>query len=200
MTLTTQPNTTTAQPAARCLIADAVEPLRLAAIEDALAAAEKYITSVTEHLDAHGGDFTTAYPYPSPHSSRREYSARMKIRTKAGSLVKTWVRDPAEYNVYGLEERLRQHHVVVDPNRVLTFFANTAVSVSVSFDAYIKKLRSKIGDVTKASCLSSADVWGQSYLTVSTPAGEEIWKTQRVLNVSSLGQLFNQWPTRRLAR
>jgi tetrahydromethanopterin S-methyltransferase subunit B len=53
------------------------------------------------------------------------------------------MREPAEYDVFSLEERLRQLHVVVDDERVATFFKRTAERVSASFD--VRKLRARIG-------------------------------------------------------
>lgn len=42
-------------------------------------------------------------------------------------------------------------------------------------------------------------VWFQSELDVVTVAGErQTWRTKMIFNVSCLGKVFNQWPTRQV--
>ncbi len=61
---------------------------------------------------------------------------------------------------------------------------------------FICKLVAKVGEVTEAS-IAGNHIWGESYLTVTTIAGaKQTWKTQQIVNVSVLGNYFNQWPTR----
>lgn len=67
------------------------------------------------------------------------------------------------------------------------------------FRAYADKLEYKVGAVTKATLTIVAGVWGESFLYVTTAAGnEEVWKTQTIVNRSKLDKLFYQWPTRKL--
>ena len=113
------------------------------AIKEALEEAATFVARVTEQLAEHGGDFSKAYPYPSPHLSREDYFAGMDAREMAAALVTPRMREPAEYDIYRLEERLRQLHVVVDAERVATFFKRTSESVSASFD--VGQLRARIG-------------------------------------------------------
>lgn len=59
------------------------------------------------------------------------------------------------------------------------------------------KLIGKIGPVTSAT-IKGNHVWGHSVLTITNPdAVVEHWKTRQIVNVSKLGKLFNQWPTRK---
>jgi uncharacterized protein YfeS len=69
------------------------------------------------------------------------------------------------------------------------------------FDSYATKLAKKI-DLHIISARLEGQLWSYSYLTVTVDVnGEEenqVWKTQMILNVSCLGKLFNQWPTRKV--
>lgn len=66
------------------------------------------------------------------------------------------------------------------------------------YDAFVWKMLGKIGDATEAK-LEGNHVWGYSFLTVFKPDNSlQVWKTQQILNVSKLGTLFNQWPSRKI--
>ena len=42
-------------------------------------------------------------------------------------------------------------------------------------------------------------MWGYSVLTVTKEDGSvERWKTQQIMNISVLGLLFAQWPSRKM--
>jgi hypothetical protein len=64
----------------------------------------------------------------------------------------------------------------------------------LSFDSYVAKLTSKVGECDAAEV--TGWLWNHSYLAVSKGGKAEVWKTQQIINVSVLGKLFNQWPTR----
>jgi hypothetical protein len=73
------------------------------------------------------------------------------------------------------------------------------VSAERDFDSYVVKLAGKIGKpVTSAQVVG--DLWNGSTLTVQCKDGEsQTWRTKCILNTSPLGNLFNQWPTIRVA-
>lgn len=67
-----------------------------------------------------------------------------------------------------------------------------------ALEGYCMKLAMKI-DATGIAALKltyegGLDPWGWSYLKVNDD--EQTWKTQMIVNVSCLGKVFNQWPTR----
>jgi hypothetical protein len=67
------------------------------------------------------------------------------------------------------------------------------------FTSYASKLAGKIAKpITEATV--EGQLWSHSFLRVSFKEDgvkcEQVWKTQMILNVSCLGKLFNQWPTR----
>jgi hypothetical protein len=78
------------------------------------------------------------------------------------------------------------------------FITRAKEDAAAQYDSYVQKLIGKIGEVTAAS-LDGDHVWGFSYLTVTLPNGKkEVWKTQMIVNISKLGKLFNQFPTRKM--
>ncbi|MNE44768.1 hypothetical protein D3C80_1390130 [compost metagenome] len=86
----------------------------------------------------------------------------------------------------------------MSPNGCALFVKQAQENASAQYDAFIAKLEAKIGEVT-AAILSGEHVWGHSILTVTKADGTtEKWKTQMIVNVSVLGNLFNQWPTRKV--
>jgi hypothetical protein len=78
------------------------------------------------------------------------------------------------------------------------FVQEARENAAFQYEAYVAKLNKKIGPAKSAS-LTGNHVWGYSFLTVVTESGEtQIWKTQMIVNVSKLGKLFNQFPTRKV--
>lgn len=78
------------------------------------------------------------------------------------------------------------------------FIDAAANNAAAQYDAFVAKLENKIGEV-KSATLEGNHVWGYSFLTVETIEGEkQTWKTQMIVNCSKLGNLFNQFPTRKV--
>lgn len=71
-----------------------------------------------------------------------------------------------------------------------------------SLDGYCAKLSRKIldtsdnGSTLKAEYVGGSNPWGYSHLRVDTSNGQQLWRTKMIINVSCLGTVFNQWPTR----
>lgn len=65
------------------------------------------------------------------------------------------------------------------------------------FDSYVAKLSGKIGEPIRSAKLVG-HLWQSSVLEVVLAESGKVqkWSTQMILNVSCLGKLFNQWPTR----
>lgn len=78
------------------------------------------------------------------------------------------------------------------------FVLDARANAAAQYDAFVAKLNAKIGPVTSAK-LTGNHVWDFSNLEVVTEAGEtQVWRTQTIINVSKLGKVFNQFPTRQI--
>ncbi len=170
-------------------IAAAVLPLRDEAMTRAEQYAREIVASVREQLKAAGNDLNVAAPYPHSRMSRNEYMAKMHKYQLFSTLTK-W------------REGSHRHHepcfVDVDSNYVARFVKEAREDAAAQYDLFIMKLIAKIGDVETAS-LNGNHVWSYSFLTVSKARSViEIWKTQQIMNVSKLGKVFAQWPTRKV--
>ena len=170
-------------------IAAAVEPRRAASVERALFFARKYVAGVAERLAANGMDIDAAFPRPNGRMDRKAYVSAKTARNNASSLV-----------AYGKPSyRMGEPKIVsMDEARIACFLDIVAADAAAQFDAYVGKLESKVGEADEAS-IDAAPLWNGSILTVRVAGEVQRWKTQMILNVSCLGTLFNQWPTRRIA-
>jgi len=80
------------------------------------------------------------------------------------------------------------------------FLDDAAAMASAQYDEFICKLIRKVGPCTAAT-LQGSHVWGYSTLTCSLVDGTtQAWRTQQIVNVSKLGKVFNQWPSRQVKR
>lgn len=88
--------------------------------------------------------------------------------------------------------------VDVTDERVARYVKTAREDAAAQYEAFVAKLTVKIGAVETAT-LAGRGVWSHSILTVTKSDGaRENWKTQMILNVSGLGKVFNQWPTRKV--
>jgi hypothetical protein len=168
------------------IIRTAVEPLRADAIARAEVTVVRWVQRTTEEIAAAGGDLEQVAPRPHGRMSREEYRAASARRAAVLSIAR----------------RVSPHRpsspVAVDPTLVDRLIEQTRDEASASFDGYVAKLAKKVGSIRSASICGST-LWHGSTLTVETDAGDtQRWRTAEIVNVSSLGKLFNQWPTRRL--
>lgn len=88
---------------------------------------------------------------------------------------------------------------MVMPEELVEKFIQAAkADAAAQYEAFVAKLQQKIGEVKNAT-LKGNHVWSYSILTVEKPDGTvEHWKTQMIINVSKLGKMFNQFPTRKV--
>lgn len=171
-------------------IALAVEPLRSVALARAEKDANELIARYVAKLEAAGMDIDVAYPRPNGRMSREEYRAtlaRYNIALSLTTYVKPTLR-PGEPN-------LRKH----SPEGVARFVTAAKETADAQYTAFVAKLEAKVGACDAAE-LSGEHVWGYSTLTVAKGEEVEHWRTQQIVNVSKLGLLFNQWPSRKLKR
>lgn len=174
-------------------IETAVLPLK----NDAILAAEQYaenlICNIRRELSAADFDAEKVAPFPHSTWSRSRYVTAI---AKLDLVMRLTQRD---------EERTpscrRPHQplfVILSNEGIERFIADAKRDAAVQYDAFVAKLVAKVGPVEAAS-LNGNHVWGLSLLTVTKADGsQETWKTQSILNVSKLGKVFNQWPTRKV--
>lgn len=167
-----------------------VWPLKAAAVARAAVEAQKVVDRVREELEAAGWDRNAVAPYP----SRMAYgSFNYEIARSKYQLFSSLTREPkytGSMNGPKIVEMCDEY--------VAKFIAGAERDAAEQYDAFTCKLVAKVGDVTEAT-LEGDHIWGFSLLTVTTVAGEkQVWKTQQIVNVSKLGKLFNQWPTRKM--
>ena len=169
------------------IIRAAVEPLRADAIARAEQRVRDWVARVEAQLAAVNNDMRAYAPFPS--SAGSDYKRKLAFRKAVESVV-TYAAAYAR----GGEPQI----VSVNAEKVERFVRDARDEASASFDAYAEKLAGKVGTIRSAS-ICGATLWHGSTLTVETEAGEvQRWRTTQIVNVSVLGKLFNQWPTRRL--
>jgi hypothetical protein len=134
-----------------------------------------------------------AYPYRAPNGKRYD--------TSIGTLP------PFFYDFFRFDHDKGPH--IVEPKRpeARQAFIERESTQQARDDVwcFAAKLAGKIdgelaelGGGTIRSITLHGDMWTGSTLTVDTTRGTQRWETQVIVNVSCLGKLFNQWPTRRV--
>lgn len=178
-------------------IAAAVEHHRRAAVERAEEAALRHVGALRALLEEHAGNLNAVAPRPnSLRMGRREYRMAGDRRASFALLV-------SETESSRQKNRYEPHPVrayEMDAARIAKFVERVRRDASAGFDAYVAKLTAKVGPGALRARVDSAHLWEGSILDVDKTDGtRERWRTKMILNVSVLGKLFNQWPTRRIA-
>lgn len=176
-------------------IAQAVEPLRQAAIDKSAVFASKLIDQMMARLEAHGWNIKAAYPRPTGTMDKFSYrlaQVQLQIAERLTTLDKT-------KHPFGTMRMGEPHYVVPNQLGAEKFIEEARADASAQYDLFIAKLEQKVGEHSAAR-LDGDHVWGFSILSVTTPNGVQRWKTQQIVNTSSLGKVFNQWPTRLLIK
>lgn len=166
----------------------AVAPMKTEAMDRAAKDARERVAFVLKQIEEAGWDVNAIAPYPSSfNSSRNDY---LEGKRKY-SLYRSFVRH-VEVSRRSSDPEI----VVVAPDRIEAFVKACVEGAAASYDMFVAKLVREIGDCETAT-LTGSHVWGHSILTVTKADGsKENWKTQQIVNVSKLGLLFNQWPSR----
>lgn len=171
------------------LIVKVVMPLKADAMKRAAEFAQVRIDEVAKELKAANYDVQACAPYPSGSLGRDSYHEALRKYHLFSALTK-WRK--------GTYSPREPHYADMDSAKKAKFIKNAKEAAAAQYDMFVGKMISKIGDVTKTE-LEGNHVWGYSFLTVRKPDGsEEIWKTQMILNISKLGLVFNQWPSRKV--
>lgn len=171
-------------------IKEAVLPLKQAAEDRARSAITALIDTTLANLAAAGNDLNVFAPYPKSNICRKEYMIRLQRRKFVESITSAVKSSYRKNEPYIRVPSTEGCELVIN---------NTIEAATAAYDDYVAKLESKIGEVTDAVLSIVSGVWHDSKLTVVKPNGvQEIWYTKCILNTSSLGKVFNQWPTRRI--
>lgn len=161
------------------LVAAAVAPLQEAAMEQAQNNSEDYVASMLKKYA--GQDINVVAPRPHANMSRLDYNQARTLRNSLEQIMTD------SYNA--------PRYLVADLKKIEKFVKDEVEAASASFILYVAKLETKVGEgVTAASV--DGHLWTGSVLTVAKGEKIERWHTQQIINRSSLGNAFNQWPTR----
>ena len=172
-------------------VAVAVRPLRDSATDAAAEYARGVVEKVKADLAAANWDINVAAPYPKSTLGRNEY-VRLKNRYHLFQRLTKSASDRG-YRMHGEPDTRKMDKVEIE-----AFVTECQNEAGFNYDAFVIKLVKKIGEVAKAE-LTGNGVWQYSILTVTKADGTvENWKTQQIINTSSLGLMFNQWPTRKI--
>lgn len=168
----------------------AIEPLRQISVDNAERGAKLMIADMHERFSKNDYDLWKACSFQGI-DGKTYYSANSLFINLTASLV------PSVNGIVNRENRYKRKPCAEAEAR---FIKAAKEEANVSFDKYVAKMISKIGDVDSAelSNVYANNVWGYSILTVVKDGVKTNWKTQQIINCSKLGNLFNQWPTRKM--
>jgi len=165
----------------------AVLPLKEKAVDRAADFARKQVEAVKEALKEAGNDLSICAPYPkNPYGTH--YQSQLVRYRLYHEVCKT------RHGYWQAGPKLAD----VDHQKVEKYVENAKKDAALQYDAFVRKMVEKIGRVKTAS-LTGDHVWDYSILTIEREDGcREIWKTQMILNISKLGKVFNQYPSRKV--
>jgi hypothetical protein len=176
-----------------------IHPLKADAVKAAGERAAKIIERVRSELEAGGWDINAVAPYPKSYSD-----AQARARASLFHTLSTEDRDASRAFFDAMPDDLEERRAYVKTKKAIVtmyqpgvdrFIAQAEDMAASEYDAFICKLVAKVGDCDSAE-LEGSHVWGHSILTVRKGDVVERWKTQQIINYSSLGNAYPQWPTR----
>lgn len=170
-------------------IETAILPIKTDAVESARRIALEVIARRIEKLEAAGWNLDVVAPRPdSFNMSRKNYLAAKAVQNAYRSIT-THAQSSRRFN----EPEIRAR----SPEAEERFVNMMMEGAAIQYDKFVFKLVKKIGDCDSAE-IEGNHVWGHSILTVRKGENVERWKTQQIVNYSSLGNPFNQWPSRKI--
>jgi hypothetical protein len=164
-------------------IAAAVEPLRAAAVARAMERAREIAEIVLARFATHPENF--AVPKLT-FNNKREHAIASSNRATL-------------YAITAPDDSSGQRTRVRSETGIERFVVEAGENAGAQYTAFILKLELKVGKCDTAT-LEGDHVWGHSTLTVTKGEQRETWITHQIINVSKLGKVFNQWPSRKVKR
>lgn len=206
MVLLSNPNNTMKTTTLDPHIKAAIEPMRQQ-IEDAIfERMEAHNGRILETLAKNDWDANACYPYPKSYN-RSEFGIQKANYDHARAIT---TEDEARF-LAATGRSYRNHN---DPNfrkskPAAELTANNRKKAKeladASVDGWVAKMMSKVESTEPGATIKGAQYsgstspWDFSVLTVNLTNGKtQGWKTKMILNVSCLGKLFNQFPSRLL--
>lgn len=171
------------------LVAAAVAPMQESAVENARRCAQEYVDSMVAKYA--GKDLNVIAPYPRSTMGWQEYKRAESFRNALQQLMTAY---HGPYTSYYSDDRAPRY-LVVDAAKIARFIADEMEAAGASFILYVAKLETKVGEGVTAASVEGR-LWTGSVLTVQKGDVTERWHTQQIINYSSLGNAYNQWPTR----
>jgi hypothetical protein len=162
----------------------AVAPLKDEAVVIARSRAEAALIQLGEALA--GTDLRVSAPYPRANMGRAAHLMAKQRYQLARRLMNY---------TSGIRVDDPQPATGINPEVLASMVDQAGQDAAASFDAYVIKLEGKVGACDTAK-VDGRSLWHGSILTVTKGEAVERWKTQQIINVSVLGTVFNQWPTR----
>lgn len=149
---------------------------------------------VLRELEEDGWDAQKRYAFPTGTYSRRQY-----VEGRARYELMTRLTDGQKASRSFFDPNLRKPKTDI-AERIAEQAAKLAKD---ALEGYCLKLAGKItallddGATVKAVTYEGGlDPWGYSHVVVDASDRPQRWRTRMIINVSCLGKLFNQWPTR----
>lgn len=173
----------------------------------------RYVAAFTARLDrlkatlkAVNGDINKSHPYPSANQSRKSYvQAKNEYEwahrvTEEPPLGEAPYDEKREWGLYRNRSSRpgEPRYVQIKQSAYDTATKDAIKAADNSIDGYIWKLVGKIEKNINTAAYSGY-LWDGSILNVDCGDEQQTWKTKCILNVSCLGTVFNQWPTRRVS-
>jgi hypothetical protein len=173
------------------LVAAAVAPLQEAALAQAEKNAEEYVASILAKYA--GQNINVVAPRPTARMHTKDYNRAQSFRNALEQLM-TAVYGP--YTSYYAQDDAPRY-LIADSKKIEKFIKDELEAAGSSFILYVAKLEEKVGEGVTAASVEGR-LWTGSVLTVKKGDVTERWHTQQIINRSSLGNAFNQWPTRKM--
>ncbi len=148
-------------------------------------------------LAACGMDSEAAFPYPkSTRISRNDYIRGVSDfhfcdKYFATTDGRTWRNDsdPRPVALRTNSQELVEHEAAKYAKEATASFIHKIAGKMAAH-----AIKADLGEVT--GCQHTGDMWAGSTVSYQTAKGEVHWHTQTIINLSILGKLFNQFPTR----
>ncbi len=171
------------------LLAAALRPIEKQLIAEFHRQLLKQYDDFAATLKADNMDAQIHFAYPNGAGSRREYVAQVAQYQYCNKATDS--ANPSGWRSYN-EPNLRTFRVGFRESLKMTAQAMARGAL----DGFVFKMTAKI-DATGVVATSieyrgGLDPWSWSHIVVN---GTQTWRTKMIVNVSCLGNLFNQWPT-----
>lgn len=157
----------------------------------------KQKAEVFQTLEKDGWDAEKSFAYPrSSYISKVDYLLQASRHKLCEQLTESTAKFGRGFNQpnprkprFGIDFKLARQAEEMS----IAALEGFACKMSGKIDLEAAKTHSTVATVTYQGGL---DPWGYSHIKVALNDRTQWWRTRMIINVSCLGKLFNQWPTR----